>query len=58
MNPMLRSGAFFPALGNHERENPDELRDYVLRFFGGAGEGGKAIDETGATRDSFELTVP
>ncbi len=39
MNPMLRQGAFFPAIGNHEdeKQNPGELTTYSLRFFGGAG---------------------
>ena len=37
MAPMLRQGAFFPAIGNHESEEPDEYTDYTLRFFGGAG---------------------
>jgi hypothetical protein len=39
MAPMLRQGAFFPAIGNHEDEqqNPGELVTYSLRFFGGAG---------------------
>ncbi len=39
MNPMLRQGAFFPAIGNHEdeKQSPGELATYSLRFFGGAG---------------------
>ena len=37
MQPMLSQGAFFPAIGNHESEKSDELSDYALRFFGGAG---------------------
>jgi len=37
MQPMLSRGAFFPAIGNHEAEKSDELSDYALRFFGGAG---------------------
>jgi acid phosphatase type 7 len=37
MQPMLSQGAFFPAIGNHESEKSDELADYALRFFGGAG---------------------
>jgi hypothetical protein len=40
MDPLLRAGALFPALGNHEREKPDELEAYVLRFFGGAAASG------------------
>ncbi|MEO7096719.1 MAG: metallophosphoesterase, partial [Polyangiales bacterium] len=37
MQPMLRTGAFFPAVGNHEDERDDEKRDYFDRFWGGAG---------------------
>ena len=37
MQPMLSQGAFFAAIGNHESEMSDELSDYSLRFFGGAG---------------------
>ena len=39
MSPMLRQGAFFPAIGNHEdeKQNPGELAQYTSRFFGGAG---------------------
>jgi hypothetical protein len=37
MNPMLRAGAFFPAIGNHESEKPGEYEQYTLRFFGNAG---------------------
>jgi Calcineurin-like phosphoesterase len=37
MQPMLSQGAFFPAVGNHESEQTDELAAYSLRFFGGAG---------------------
>ncbi len=37
MAPMLRQGGFFPAIGNHESENPQEYEEYTLRFFGGAG---------------------
>ncbi|MEZ4302485.1 MAG: metallophosphoesterase [Polyangiaceae bacterium] len=37
MQPMLSAGAFFPAIGNHESEKSDELANYALRFFGGAG---------------------
>jgi len=37
MAPMLRQGAFFPAIGNHESENPTEFTEYTERFFGGAG---------------------
>lgn len=41
MAPMLRQGAFFPAIGNHESEIEGEFVDYYSRLFGGAGEGGK-----------------
>ena len=37
MAPMLRGGAFFPAIGNHENERPTEKKDYFDRFWGGAG---------------------
>jgi hypothetical protein len=39
MSPMLRQGAFFAAVGNHEdeKQNPGELAQYTYRFFGGAG---------------------
>jgi Calcineurin-like phosphoesterase len=37
MAPMLRAGAFFPAIGNHESEKPGEYAQYTLRFFGNAG---------------------
>jgi hypothetical protein len=37
MEPMLAGGAFFPAVGNHEAEKPDEQQQYDARFFGGAG---------------------
>jgi len=37
MQRMLRTGAFFPAIGNHESEKPTERVEYVDRFFGGAG---------------------
>ena len=37
MNPMLRQGAFLPAIGNHESENAAEYTEYSTRFFGGAG---------------------
>jgi hypothetical protein len=37
MQPMLSLGAFYPAIGNHESENPDEREQYVQPFFGGAG---------------------
>ena len=37
MAPMLRAGAFFPAIGNHESEKPGEFAQYTLRFFGNAG---------------------
>ncbi|CAN5511057.1 hypothetical protein BH09MYX1_BH09MYX1_25580 [soil metagenome] len=37
MAPLLRQGAFFPAIGNHEFEKPTEYAEYVLRYFGAAG---------------------
>lgn len=37
MQPLLSQGAFFPAIGNHESEKSEELAEYALRFFGGAG---------------------
>ncbi|MEJ7733994.1 MAG: metallophosphoesterase [Polyangiaceae bacterium] len=37
MQPMLSLGAFYPAIGNHESEVPDEREKYVQPFFGGAG---------------------
>ncbi len=37
MRPILAKGAFFPAIGNHESETPDEYQNYTLRFFHGAG---------------------
>jgi hypothetical protein len=42
MAPMLRAGAFFPAIGNHESEKPGEYEEYTLRFFGNAGFAGTA----------------
>src|SRR5207245_1310730 len=35
MAPMLRAGAFFPAVGNHEneKEEPTEYADYYDRLF-------------------------
>lgn len=38
--PMLRQGAFYPSIGNHELENDDEYDQYYLRFFDKAGFGG------------------
>lgn len=35
--PMLRQGAFFPAIGNHEYEKPTEYEEYVRRYFGHTG---------------------
>jgi hypothetical protein len=37
MRPVLAEGPIYPAIGNHESETPDELNDYVMRFFHGAG---------------------
>jgi hypothetical protein len=33
MQPMLRTGSFFPAIGNHESEKDKEREEYVDRFF-------------------------
>ena len=35
--PLLRQGAFFPAIGNHEYEKPTEYEEYVRRYFGHTG---------------------
>jgi hypothetical protein len=48
MAPMLRAGGFFPARGNHEWEEPNELEEYFRRFFHGAG--AHALD------DAYELS--
>jgi hypothetical protein len=37
MAPLLRRGAMIPAMGNHEHEEPHEMTEMVLRFWGGAG---------------------
>ncbi len=37
MRPMLRTGAFYPSIGNHETEQPREREEYVERFFGKPG---------------------
>jgi len=37
MQPLLSAGAFLPSIGNHEAEKPDELVNYTLRYFHGAG---------------------
>ncbi|GAC1394526.1 MAG: hypothetical protein NVSMB47_03600 [Polyangiales bacterium] len=37
MAPMLRGGAFLPAIGNHENENEGEKAEYYDRYWGGAG---------------------
>lgn len=37
MQPMLSQGAFYPAIGNHEFEKPDEFEQYAERFFAYAG---------------------
>lgn len=37
MEPMFAGGAFFPAVGNHEAEKPEEEQEYDQRFFGNAG---------------------
>jgi Calcineurin-like phosphoesterase len=33
MAPLLRQGAFYPAVGNHESESPTEFDDYYDRLF-------------------------
>ncbi|MCC6645173.1 MAG: metallophosphoesterase family protein [Polyangiaceae bacterium] len=42
MQPLLAAGAFFPAVGNHESEKPDEYEQYFWRYFGDAGFDGKS----------------
>lgn len=37
MRPMLRTGAFFPSIGNHEDEKPNEREEYIERFWGKPG---------------------
>jgi len=37
MAPILRRGAMFPAMGNHEHEEPHEMVEMVQRFWGGQG---------------------
>jgi acid phosphatase type 7 len=37
MRPMLRTGAFYPSIGNHESEQPKEREEYVERFWGKPG---------------------
>lgn len=37
MQPLLAQGGFFPAVGNHEYEKPNEFELYYKRFFDGAG---------------------
>lgn len=37
MRRMLRTGAFMPAIGNHESEKPTERSEYTERFFGNPG---------------------
>jgi len=37
MRPMLRTGAFYPAIGNHESEKPLEREEYIERFWGKPG---------------------
>jgi len=35
MAPLLRRGAMFPAMGNHEHEEPHEMVEMVQRYWGG-----------------------
>ena len=37
MQPMLSQGGFFPAVGNHESETPEEYVGFDMRYFGNAG---------------------
>jgi acid phosphatase type 7 len=37
MQPMLTQGGFFPAVGNHESETPEEYLAFDMRYFGNAG---------------------
>ncbi len=37
MSPLLRRGAMVPAWGNHEHEEPNEMTQMVLRFWGDGG---------------------
>jgi hypothetical protein len=37
VKPMLRTGGFYPAVGNHEDEDDGEKQEYYDRFWGGAG---------------------
>ena len=37
MQPVLSQGAFYPSVGNHESERPNEYEHYLVRFFGNAG---------------------
>ncbi len=37
MRPMLRTGAFYPSIGNHETEKPMEREEYIERFWGKPG---------------------
>lgn len=62
MQPMLSQGAFFPAIGNHESEKPDEYDQYYTRFFGNAGfEGTSAyyvFDTGGVSFFSLDTEIP
>lgn len=62
MQPMLSQGAFFPAIGNHESEKPDEYDQYYTRFFGESGfEGTSAyyVYETGGVNFfSLDTEIP
>ncbi len=44
MQPMLSQGGFFPAIGNHEAEEPDEYVAFTNRYFGDAGFDGVSND--------------
>ncbi|MEZ4228156.1 MAG: metallophosphoesterase [Polyangiaceae bacterium] len=62
MQPMLSQGAFFPAIGNHESEKPDEYDQYYTRFFGDSGfEGTSAyyvFDTGGVSFFSLDTEIP
>ncbi|MEZ4370237.1 MAG: metallophosphoesterase [Polyangiaceae bacterium] len=62
MQPMLSQGGFFPAIGNHESEKPDEYDAYYTRFFGNSGfEGTSAyyvFDTGGVSFFSLDTEIP
>jgi hypothetical protein len=46
MQPLLANGAFYPAIGNHESENPSEYDQFSLAYFGTAGFDGDSTHYT------------